>query len=141
MMREQWPVVIICAYFLLFVGAVVGLGKWKVKRRRDRPPVEFKFLRGPGETLRRRIAKFDEDFYSGWCGCACPAIRDPSGSFCRGEISTPDLGSILDSVRLILIAFVAALIWRFAGRCGDLCDIATTTWVIWRTVVGDCLER
>ena len=62
MTRESWIIFSFGVYFLLFLGAVVGLGIWKVKRRRARPPVEFKLLRGPGETLRRRMAKFDEDF-------------------------------------------------------------------------------
>ena len=62
MTRESWIIFSLGVYCLLFLGAVVGLAIWKTKRRRSRPPVEFKFLRGPGETLRQRMAKFDEDF-------------------------------------------------------------------------------
>lgn len=50
-------------YFFIFIFGVGGLFVWKVKRRGGRRPVDFKLLRGPGETLRRRIAKFDEDSF------------------------------------------------------------------------------
>ena len=49
------------AYALLFGAAAVGLFLWQVKRKGGRAPVAFKLLRGPGETIRRRMAKFDED--------------------------------------------------------------------------------
>lgn len=49
------------AYLLVFAAGVVGIAIWLKKRRKDRPPVEFKLLRGPGESLRRRMAKFDEN--------------------------------------------------------------------------------
>ncbi len=51
-----------CIYILLFLFGVVGTAIIIRKRRRDRPPIKFKLLRGPGETLRNRVAKFDEDF-------------------------------------------------------------------------------
>lgn len=50
-------------YFLLFVGSVVGVGIWTTKRSKEKPPLEFKLLRAPGESLRRRMAKFDEDAF------------------------------------------------------------------------------
>lgn len=34
---------------------------WGIKKRGERPPVEFVLRRGPGESLRRKIAKMDED--------------------------------------------------------------------------------
>jgi hypothetical protein len=61
--RALWTLFSFAVYFLLFGGAVFGIALWRVKRRRNRPPVDFKFLRGPGETLRRRMAQFDEDFF------------------------------------------------------------------------------
>jgi Nuclease-related domain len=48
-------------YFLLFCGGVLGWWTWQIKRRKEKPPVEFKMLRGPGESLRRRMVKFDEE--------------------------------------------------------------------------------
>jgi hypothetical protein len=52
----------VAAYFVLFVGAVVGIQIWKIRRRHERAPIPFKLLRGPGETLRRQVAKAEEDF-------------------------------------------------------------------------------
>jgi hypothetical protein len=50
-------------YFFVFVGTVVVIGRWARGRKKLRDPVEFKLLRGPGESLRRRMAKFDEDLF------------------------------------------------------------------------------
>lgn len=50
----------IVGYYVLFLGAVLGIWRWQIARRREKPPVEFKLLRGPGESLRRRIAKIEE---------------------------------------------------------------------------------
>lgn len=62
MNRDHWLVIGVAAYFLIFIGGAVGLLLWKIKRRGGRLPVEVKLLRGPGESLRRRMADFDEDF-------------------------------------------------------------------------------
>ena len=65
----NWSLLIFAAYGLLFASACVGLAFWRVHQRREKPPVEFKLLRGPGETLRRRLAKFEENhifFVSSW---------------------------------------------------------------------------
>ena len=48
-------------YILLFLTVVAGIGLWQRSRRRERAPVEFKLLRGPGETLRRRLVVIDEN--------------------------------------------------------------------------------
>jgi hypothetical protein len=45
------------------MGVVVSIGLWSRRKRRERVPVEFKLLRGPGETLRRKIAAMDENFF------------------------------------------------------------------------------
>lgn len=60
--REHWTWIAVGGYLLLFMGGVVGIQIWKIKRRHERLPVAFKLLRGPGETLRRRVAKAEEDF-------------------------------------------------------------------------------
>lgn len=56
-----WSFYSLLGYVVLFFVSIIGLGVFIRKRRRDRPPVVFKLLRGPGETLRKRIAKYDED--------------------------------------------------------------------------------
>lgn len=58
-----WILFLLMGYFVIFMGLVVILYRWHIKRRRERPPEEFKLLRGPGETLRRRILKVDEDLF------------------------------------------------------------------------------
>ena len=60
--KTTWVIFGLEIYVLLFVLAVVGLGIWRRKRRRERSPLEFKLLRTPGETLRRRINALDEEF-------------------------------------------------------------------------------
>lgn len=65
----NWSAAFFVAYGLLFLAACLGLGFWHIRKRRERPPVEFKLLRSPGETLRRRLAKFDENLIfhiGGW---------------------------------------------------------------------------
>lgn len=54
---------VLLAYFL--IPLVISLLVFVVNRKREgqRPPVDFTLLRGPGETLRRKIAKGDEDVY------------------------------------------------------------------------------
>ncbi len=61
MSRDSWIFLSLAAYVLLFAFAVGGTFIWRVKRHGSRAPVAFKLLRGPGETLRRRMAKFDDD--------------------------------------------------------------------------------
>ncbi len=61
-MKAEWVYVAISVYLVGFAGVVVGLFLWKIRRKGGRRPVDFKLLRGPGETLRRRIKAFDEDF-------------------------------------------------------------------------------
>lgn len=87
----NWSYVYFGLYFILFVLGTVGLGFWQIKKRRERPPVEFKLLRGPGESLRKRMAAFDENVglhLVGWAlfplvttttaGAIWIAIRPPS---------------------------------------------------------------
>jgi len=61
MTNSVWAVYCVLGYIVLFFFSIIGLGIFIRKKRRDRPPVIFKLLRGPGESLRRRIAKYDED--------------------------------------------------------------------------------
>lgn len=60
-MPVNWAFIAFSVYLVLFTCGVAGVFIWKIKRRGGRRPVDFKLLRGPGESLRRRIAKSDED--------------------------------------------------------------------------------
>ena len=70
MKNDQWALVFVCAYVLLFLCVAVGVFAWKMKRRGTRPPMPFKLLRAPGETLRRKIAKFHDEFMARLGGAA-----------------------------------------------------------------------
>ena len=48
-------------YIALFIFGSLVLSIWRIKRRKTRPPLETKLLRGPGETLRKRMAEYDEN--------------------------------------------------------------------------------
>ena len=58
---SPWLYPVLGLYVLLFMTIVIGIGIWNRRKRRERVPVEFKLLRGPGETLRRNIAEMDEN--------------------------------------------------------------------------------
>ena len=62
MTTTNWIWASIITYGLLFPTTVFGTFAWKIKRRGGKTPVAFKLSRGPGEGLRRRMAKFDEDY-------------------------------------------------------------------------------
>lgn len=49
-------------YCVVFLFVVLGIWMWQLKRKNERPPLEFKLLRGPGESLRQRMVQFDDQF-------------------------------------------------------------------------------
>jgi hypothetical protein len=51
-------------YGILFLGLFICLALWRKKNRKTRAPFpeNAKLLRGPGETLRRKLAELDEHF-------------------------------------------------------------------------------
>lgn len=65
-----WVIYASLAYFLGFMLLTGGAYFWRTARRKDRPPEKFKLLRGPGETLRRRVQKADEDMFFVFLGGA-----------------------------------------------------------------------
>ncbi len=73
-MNQFWVGVGVGAYILLFMAAVVGIGVWRRRKHRVRPPLEFKLLRGAGESLRRRVQRFDEEWFFYGVGAALAPI-------------------------------------------------------------------
>lgn len=63
MNQQLWAIVIIGAYFLFFITGVMGTALFIAKRRGERPPLDIKFLRGPGESLRKRMNDFSENYF------------------------------------------------------------------------------
>lgn len=61
MQTTIWVNIGMVIYLLIFMFSVFAIGVWQRRRRREREPVEFKLLRGPGESLRRKLATLDED--------------------------------------------------------------------------------
>jgi len=61
MTTGSWHTFWIAVYFALFAVTAGLLYLYYARRQQSKPPLEFKFLRGPGESLRQRGAKFDED--------------------------------------------------------------------------------
>jgi hypothetical protein len=47
-------------YLLVYFAVVGGIWVWRLNRRQERPPVAEKLLRAPGESLRRKIERFDD---------------------------------------------------------------------------------
>lgn len=70
LVSETWILPALAVYTLLFMAVVFCIGFWSRRRRCERIPVEFKLLRGPGETLRRKIADMDENFLFYIVACA-----------------------------------------------------------------------
>jgi len=140
MTRELWMIVSLGVYFLLFLGAVVGLGIWKAKRRRTKPPVEFKFLRGPGESLRQRMTKFDEDFPFRIGAAALAPVVVALVVFWGVAKFRPQT-QLWVGLGLTLIAFVAVLIpaiwWAVRGLMRYRDD---RLGYAGERFVGDCLE-
>lgn len=67
---EWWIIYGMMGYGMLFILSVFGFAIWWARRRNERPPLKFKLLRGPGETLRRKVAKMDEDLLTTLIGAA-----------------------------------------------------------------------
>jgi hypothetical protein len=61
MTTDIWHTFWMAVYFAVFAVTAGLLYLYYVRRQQSKPPLEFKFLRGPGESLRQRGAKFDED--------------------------------------------------------------------------------
>lgn len=61
MNTNQWLLFGFSMYVATFLAAVIVVLRKRRRNRNERPPVEFKLLRAPGESLRRRISKLDED--------------------------------------------------------------------------------
>jgi hypothetical protein len=68
-----WVLYAVVAYFVSFMLIVGSLFMWRIRRRKERPPEKFRLLRGPGETLRRRVQKADDDLaLYVWIGAFAP---------------------------------------------------------------------
>jgi hypothetical protein len=123
MNKTTWMIFGLEIYALLFVLAVVGFGIWRRKRRKERPPVEFKLLRGPGESLRRRMQQTDDEFAGKilLIAVAPPIVASmATATLTRLSPKTPLLSLLAGAAVLAAgIALAAWLILRLMGRRRD----------------------
>src|SRR5215475_9427804 len=115
--------------FILFIfaylGTVATLWIWRINRRRERPPVSEKLLRGPGEGLRRRLEKLDDQLLLGLAACSIVP-----GLFLWGGL---ELSAHMTSSVWREVVFISALV-LFVGT------LAGAGWWLMRTLTlrRDC---
>ena len=100
-------------YTAVFALVCVAFWVWRIKRRGEKPPVEFKLLRGPGESLRRRMAKSDEELIFIVGGAALAPIIAGLGMLQLLVWLTPRLSLFYG---LMVTAIPAGVVLFFAGR-------------------------
>jgi hypothetical protein len=115
--RENRVLFFIIGYFLVFALCVFGFATWRVKRLRVRPPIEFKLLRGPGETLRRQMAAYDENALYRMGGAAfaplliAGALLLAWGTWFKPTTNTQAYFWLGSSAVLLLVCMVFAFRW------------------------------
>lgn len=114
-------IVLFCAlWYVGFIAAVIAGYHWRVKRRGTRYPVEFKLRRGPGESLRRKIAKFDEDVFPFSISAAGIPVGIGSGTTALiASVTTAREREALiaGAVVFVVVAIISgALLFRYIGR-------------------------
>jgi hypothetical protein len=99
-------------YLAAYAVCLVVLWLWRVNRRRERPPVAPRLLRGPGESLRWRLQRLDDALLLHAFGAAFL----PMGVFVGGLMLALNLPAS-DRDAAMLGAFAVFLITLFfAGR-------------------------
>lgn len=89
---------------------------WRACRRKERPPVKFELLRGPGESLRNRVNQFEGELSLWLMGTAMIPLFIGLGlvQLVRFLPQTLQLGGLV-AVALVLLAgvvFSAGLLYR-----------------------------
>lgn len=101
----------------LFVAVVLAVGSWALRKRKERHPVEFRLRRGPGESLRRKLAKFDEGLFFQVSGSALAPIIVAYGVLWLMVKIAPHtpvwLGLAIVGVTLVVCAIISGRwLWR-----------------------------
>jgi hypothetical protein len=115
-----WFIYGLLAYLLLFAFLVGLLHEWRIDRRKERPPEKFKLLRGPGETLRRRVQKADENLWLYLFGAAVgPLLLASMLLLLVGRLPKSLLLSGVTAVPAVFVLGIivgVGLLFRFLGR-------------------------
>jgi hypothetical protein len=99
-------------YLAAYFAGVGGVWLWQWKRQREKPPVAEKLIRGPGESLRRELDRYDRSLVFHLVGCALlPLLVLTSGLwFVAGLSPATRLAA------LIVLAVVLAATLYGSGR-------------------------
>jgi hypothetical protein len=93
-------------YVVIYLLIVVGIWKWRISRRQERPPVQEKLIRAPGETLRQKLENYDDTLLLHLVGAAlAPLLLMVFGLM--GVSRIPDSYQIWGLVGLLLVIGVA----------------------------------
>jgi hypothetical protein len=110
MKGDHWAIFGFVLYIFLFMSAVIGIGLWRRSKRGERAPLEFKLLRAPGESLRRRMAKFDENLFFFFIGAAmAPPTLAYLALLCVAKVA-PKTNLYLGLGVVVVLFLVAAFI-------------------------------
>ena len=101
------------AYIVLFFAVIVGLWLWQIRRRGKKLPVDFKLRRGPGESLRRRMARSDEKMIFIISGAALAPILAGLGVL---RLMVWFLPHLEPAYRSFVTAVPALVVLFFTGR-------------------------
>lgn len=115
-MSESFVIGTFAAYCVLFLGAVVCISLWKTKRSRRRSPMEFKLLREPGETLRRRMmAASENDSFKMGAAASVPIFLGSMISIAVLKFGPPTrltpISALTAGIVIWIVAMVAAGRW------------------------------
>lgn len=106
-------VIVLGIYIVIFLFAVIGIWTWQIRRRNEKPPLEFELLRGPGESLRQRMARFDDMFLTVMGGAALAPLVAALVTFQLLIWLTPHMGL---NYGLAIVAVPTLVVLFFSGR-------------------------
>ncbi|WP_404425596.1 NERD domain-containing protein [Nibricoccus sp. IMCC34717] len=103
---------LIAGYLLVYALAVVAIWVWRVNRRQERPPTPERLLRGPGESLRAKLERFDDQLLLHLLvGAVAPLLVMALGLYGIGRVSEAQQSWLI----VFLLAAVTVALF-FSGR-------------------------
>ncbi len=129
------------SYFLLFMGLLAGTVYWRKKTRKERSPFpdNTKLLRGPGETLRRKLAELDEQLlHNFFTALLAPLLVGLALAWIATRFSG---ASAIAWLAIIAVALLASLVFSVRRLASGL-DRWRNTWLGYygERIVAESLE-